>query len=127
MEKIQLPDAPIPIHVFGSPIDNAVEQAGTISLRSDHVALMADHHLGYSMPIGGVAAYDGFISPTGVGYDIACGNKAIRLSISATHVRRNIDNIMDRIFKEISFGMGRANDNKVSDDYMKWLEHPRGC
>jgi tRNA-splicing ligase RtcB len=40
-------------------------------------ALMADHHLGYSMPIGGVVAYDGAISPSGVGFDIACGNKAV--------------------------------------------------
>ena len=123
LEKIYLPDSPLPIHTFGTPIDNAVEQAGTIALRANHVALMADHHLGYSMPIGGVAAYDGFVSPTGVGYDIACGNKAVRLSISADHVRRNIEKIMDKIFKEISFGMGRSNSEKVSDDYMKWLDH----
>ena len=34
---------------------------------------MADNHLGYSMPIGGVAAYREMISPSGVGYDIGCG------------------------------------------------------
>ncbi|MFB5676323.1 RtcB family protein [Paenibacillus terreus] len=39
--------------------------------------LMADHHKGYSQPIGGVVAYEGQISPSGVGYDIACG-KATR-------------------------------------------------
>ena len=85
---------------------------------------MADHHLGYSMPIGGVAAYDGFLSPSGVGFDIACGNKAIRLSVSAKHVRHNIDKIMDEIFKNISFGMGRANTLPVDDKYMTWLDDP---
>ena len=37
---------------------------------------MADHHLGYAVPIGGVVAYKGRVSPSGVGFDIACGNKA---------------------------------------------------
>lgn len=32
--------------------------------------LCADGHVGYSMPIGGVVAYRGFVSPSGVGYDI---------------------------------------------------------
>lgn len=43
-------------------------------------ALMADNHLGYSQPIGGVVAYRGAVSPSGVGYDIGCGNKAVRAS-----------------------------------------------
>ena len=34
--------------------------------------LCADHHPGYSQPIGGAVAYEGYISPSGVGYDIAC-------------------------------------------------------
>ncbi|HJP56183.1 MAG TPA: RtcB family protein [Gemmatimonadales bacterium] len=39
---------------------------------------MADGHLGYVMPIGGVAAYENAVSVVGVGFDIACGNAAIR-------------------------------------------------
>jgi tRNA-splicing ligase RtcB len=34
--------------------------------------LCADGHLGYSMPIGGVVAYREHLSPSGVGFDIAC-------------------------------------------------------
>jgi tRNA-splicing ligase RtcB len=34
--------------------------------------LCADHHPGYSQPIGGGVAYEGYISPSGVGYDVAC-------------------------------------------------------
>src|SRR5256885_12803521 len=36
--------------------------------------LCADGHLGYSMPIGGVVGYRDHISPSGVGFDIPCGN-----------------------------------------------------
>ena len=35
-------------------------------------ALMADGHVGYSIPIGGVIAYRNAISPNGVGFDISC-------------------------------------------------------
>ena len=38
--------------------------------------LCADGHLGYSMPIGGVVAYREHVSPSGVGFDIGCGNSA---------------------------------------------------
>lgn len=36
------------------------------------------------MPIGGVVAYDGAISPSGVGFDIACGNKAVLTKVLAS-------------------------------------------
>jgi tRNA-splicing ligase RtcB len=34
--------------------------------------LCADHHPGYSQPIGGAIAYEDYVSPSGVGYDIGC-------------------------------------------------------
>ncbi len=46
--------------------------------------------LGYGVPIGGVIAAEGRISPTAVGFDIACGNKAVRLDIPGGEVRANI-------------------------------------
>ena len=71
--------------VFGAPDEGAVRQIETCleDERAVAGALMADHHLGYSMPIGGVVAYEGAISPSGVGFDIACGNKAVRTNIKA--------------------------------------------
>src|SRR5262245_19579900 len=45
--------------------------------------LCADGHKGYSMPIGGVVGYQRFVSPSGVGYDIACGNMAVRTNLTA--------------------------------------------
>jgi tRNA-splicing ligase RtcB (3'-phosphate/5'-hydroxy nucleic acid ligase) len=79
-------------------------------------ALMADHHLGYSMPIGGVVAYDGFISPSGVGYDIACGNKAVLLDADSADIKKNIKTIMDDVWKNISFGVGRKNNEIVDHE-----------
>jgi tRNA-splicing ligase RtcB len=76
------------IPVFGSPVDEgALRQIRNCAREADHVALMADHHLGYAVPIGGVVAYADSISPSGVGYDIACGNKAILTDATATVVR----------------------------------------
>ena len=43
---------------------------------AEYGVLCADHHPGYSQPIGGAIAYEGYVSPSGVGYDIGCGNKA---------------------------------------------------
>ncbi len=67
---------------------------------------MADHHKGYSQPIGGVVAYRGQISPSGVGYDIGCGNKAVRTNLLASDVMPQIGSIMDRIASTIAFGVG---------------------
>lgn len=112
------------VPVWGDPLDNAVEQIVTCARQAESAALMADHHLGYAVPIGGVVAYDGQISPSGVGYDIACGNKAVRLDIPAAEVKANIRPIMDDIWRTISFGVGRKNPEPVEhplfDDDPAW-------
>ena len=101
------------VPVWGAPLDNAVEQMAACAPDAEHVALMADHHLGYAVPIGGVLAYENKVSPSGVGFDIACGNKAVRLDADADHVRAHIAEIMDEIAAAISFGMGRKNKEPV--------------
>jgi len=77
---------------------------------------MADHHLGYAVPIGGVVAYKDQVSPSGVGFDIACGNKAVLTDATLEDVRGDIGTIMDEVFSSISFGIGRKNKEEV--------EHP---
>ena len=76
-------------------------------------ALCADGHLGYSAPIGGVMAYREHVSPSGVGYDIGCGNKAVLTDLRADEVRADLAGLMDRIFSEVSFGMGRRNPEPI--------------
>jgi len=74
--------------------------------------LCADGHLGYSQPIGGAVAYREHVSPSGVGYDIGCGNKAVRTNLFVNDVP-DIGRLMDEIVARISFGVGRKNNEPV--------------
>lgn len=104
------------IPVWGEPIGNAVSQIENCAKDAAYCALMADHHPGYAVPIGGVVGYTDKISPSGVGYDIACGNKAVRLDIPAGEVRKNIKPIMDDIAATLSFGIGQKNNERVDHE-----------
>ena len=102
------------IPVWGTPVDEgALSQMRTCSGTAVQTALMADHHKGYAVPIGGVVAYDGRISPSGVGYDIACGNKAVLTNANVQDVSAHIGLIMDEVSRIISFGVGRKNNERV--------------
>lgn len=75
--------------------------------------LCADGHYGYSQPVGGVIVYDGQIAPSGVGYDIACGNKAVKTNLTYSDIKDDISNIMDELHKKTLFGVGRKNPQRV--------------
>jgi tRNA-splicing ligase RtcB len=83
--------------------------------------LCADHHPGYSQPIGGAIAYEGYVSPSGVGYDIGCGNKAACTELTRADLEAlgGVERIMREITRRISFGMGVAaqerSDHPVLD------------
>lgn len=100
--------------VFGAPIidANAIEQIKRCPASpDDRAALTADAHYGYGHPIGGVVAYRDKISLSGVGFDIACGNKAVQTNLKAADIDR--EKIMDEIFKQIGFGVGRPNPKPI--------------
>lgn len=100
------------IKVFGSADEKTMVQARDVASRAERVALMADNHLGYIMPIGGVAAYRNKVSVAGVGFDIACGNAAIRTDLKPDNLL-GLAPLADEISETISFGLGRKN--KVND------------
>ena len=77
--------------------------------------LCADHHPGYSQPIGGGIAYEGYVSPSGVGYDIGCGNKAVRTELRRSDLDAlgGVEALMGEIVRRISFGMGVAAQERV--------------
>ena len=106
------------VRVWGQPDEGALSQAKTCAITGNVVQtlMMADHHKGYCQPIGGVVVYDGQISPAGVGYDIACGNKAVRTSLMAADIKPRLPQIMDTIARRISFGIGRVNQEKVDHE-----------
>lgn len=107
------------IPVWGKPEQNAVDQMKNALKTAERGALMADHHLGYAVPVGGVVAYIDKVSPSGVGYDIACGNKAVLTDAVHSDIRRDISKIMDEIWKTLSFGIGRNNNEVVDDPVME--------
>jgi tRNA-splicing ligase RtcB len=88
-----------------------LERCLDASGESSRGVLCADHHRGYSMPIGGVVASDRVVMPAGVGYDIGCGNCAAQTAIKAADI--DVGKVMDEIWRTISFGMGRKNDERV--------------
>lgn len=106
------------VRVWGTPDEGALAQAKMCAVNGNVVQtlLMADHHKGYSQPIGGVVVYDGQISPSGVGYDIACGNKAVRTPLHVEDIKPKLAGVMDEIARKISFGMGRVNNEKVDHE-----------
>ncbi len=110
------------IPVWGQHDDKTINQIRRVAAddRSAGAALMADGHLGYAMPIGGVVAYRNAVSPNGVGFDISCGNKAAKTSIRAEEIRRDVPRIMDEISTQVAFGMGvssgRGKDHELFDD-----------
>ncbi|WKA55412.1 RtcB family protein [Planococcus shixiaomingii] len=78
--------------------------------------LCADGHYGYSQPVGGVVVYDRQISPSGVGYDIACGNKAVLTNLKYNDIKKDLPQIMNAINAKISFGIGRKNKEQVDHE-----------
>jgi tRNA-splicing ligase RtcB len=104
------------MRIFGQHDENTLRQLETVARSAERVALMADGHLGYVMPIGGVAAYRERVSVVGVGFDIACGNAAIRTDLSLQDLapdprtgRKRLEKLADEIAAGVSFGVGRKN------------------
>ena len=102
------------ITIFGKELvdENSIRQIrNCISSYQDIAVLNADAHYGYGHPIGGAVAYKDKISLSGVGFDIACGNYAVRTDIPARKI--NLPKVMDEIVRRISFGIGRLNNEPV--------------
>jgi hypothetical protein len=62
------------IKTFGAVDQRSLEQLDRC-MEAGNAAfgvLCADHHAGYAQPIGGGIAYEGYVSPSGVGFDIGC-------------------------------------------------------
>jgi tRNA-splicing ligase RtcB len=111
--------------VFGQHDAKTLSQLQQVARRAERVALMADGHQGYVMPIGGVAAYHNQVSVVGVGFDIACGNAAIRTNRKVTDFTRDeLTSLADQIQAEISFGIGRTCQSADAPDDHPLFEDP---
>lgn len=120
-----------PLTVFGAHDEGTLIQMRNCMGVGNVVAatICADGHLGYAQPVGGVIAYEDQISISGVGFDIGCGNMAIRLDTKFSDLAGRIGAITADIARTISFGIGRTNNERVEhellDDKDAWREADR--
>jgi tRNA-splicing ligase RtcB len=95
--------------IYGQHDDKTIRQMETCMATGSAAAgvLCADGHLGYAHPIGGVIGYTDHISISGVGFDIACGNMAVRLDTPYAKLAPRISTILQ---------VGRKNDERVEHE-----------
>lgn len=71
---------------------------------------MPDAHWGYGFPIGGVAAFDpaegGVVSAGGVGFDISCGIRCMRTTLTWEEVAPRARELADTLFRATPAGVG---------------------
>jgi tRNA-splicing ligase RtcB len=121
-----------PLKVFGEHDAATVAQMRNCMSVGNVVAgvICADGHLGYAQPVGGVIAYEKQISISGVGFDIGCGNMAVRLDTPFSAIENRVGAIIRDVSRVISFGIGRTNEERVEhslfDDSDAWRESDMG-
>jgi tRNA-splicing ligase RtcB len=117
-----------PLKIFGQHDEATVAQMRNCMAVGNVVAgvICADGHLGYAQPVGGVIAYEKQISISGVGFDIGCGNMAVRLDTPYSAIEDKVGAIIKDVSRVISFGVGRTNEERVEhdlfDDSDAWKE-----
>lgn len=117
-----------PLQVFGQHDTATLTQMRNCMGVGNVIAgvVCADGHLGYAQPVGGVIAYEGQISISGVGFDIGCGNMAVRLDVPFTSIEDRVGAILADVRRVISFGVGRTNaeraEHALFDDAEAWRE-----
>ncbi|MDP8992774.1 MAG: RtcB family protein [Actinomycetota bacterium] len=101
--------------------DGARRQAvncANLAVAFHHVAVMADGHQGYGVPIGAVLALDGAISPYAVGNDIGCGMALVPTSLTREEMLSPLpgaggrgpvarDEVMGEVQATVPAGVGR--------------------
>lgn len=98
----------LPIYVWGAEVDDSTlaqaKNLARLPFAHHHVALMADAHVGFGMPIGGVLAAVGQVIPHAVGLDIGCGMRAWRTGIPFNELRPARDAILNDIQRSVPTG-----------------------
>ncbi len=107
-----------PLTIFGRHDEATIKQMKNCMAVGNVVSgvICADGHLGYAQPVGGVIAYEGQISISGVGFDIGCGNMAARLDTPFAAIEDKVGAIIKDVARTISFGIGRSNEERVEHD-----------
>ena len=81
-------------------------------------ALMADAHVGYGLPIGGVLALDNAVAPYAVGVDIACRMKMTIFDIPPLQLQERAEPFKKALEECTVFGVGAKQRKKQQHPVM---------
>ena len=128
-------DHPVPIVAFGeknvdfeSEVYTQIETAARLPV-AVRAAILPDGHVGYALPIGGVIALENAVSPSFVGYDIACRMTLSILDLRPAEFLRQREEFAYVMRTVSSFGVGKGfsgrdrRDHPVMDDPL-WRNIP---
>lgn len=115
--------------------DDTLEQVrnmATLPGIQSYSIVMPDGHQGYGFPIGGVAAFDaeeGIISPGGIGFDINCGVRVLKTSLTREEIKGKEKQIANILYNKIPVGLGkggyidadRDNLEQILEKGMEWM------
>ena len=121
----------VPIHVFADETlvkamdEEVYRQAANVAALPGVVkasCTMPDAHWGYGFPIGGVAGFDpeqgGIISAGGVGFDIACGVRALATGVTYDDVEGCKEPLATLLSRRIPAGVGSRGKLRLSPSEM---------
>jgi tRNA-splicing ligase RtcB (3'-phosphate/5'-hydroxy nucleic acid ligase) len=109
-------DAALLSGVEGDPSLLQLANVATLPGIQRNALAMPDIHFGYGFPVGGVAAFDlneGVVSPGGIGYDINCGVRLLRTSLTVEAVRARLGPLIDRLYREVPSGVGSQGGHPI--------------
>jgi tRNA-splicing ligase RtcB len=109
-DRDDTPLSPVPYRTWGDEeIDRGshhqMQQACSLPIAVAG-ALMADAHIGYGLPIGGVLACEDAVIPYAVGVDIACRMKLSVLDMPVQSLKKQFSRYADSLERGTRFGVG---------------------
>lgn len=120
-------NANIPFRIYGETLieKNAIEQMYNLLQLPIAVAgaLMPDAHLGYGIPIGGVAAtHKDYVIPYAVGSDISCMMSLSIFNVDTLYMEKKKSKFLQFLKEKTYFGKGCTNDGDIVDDSILHLD-----
>ncbi len=107
-----------PIKLWLPQLDNdTLQQARNLAnlpFIHHHIAIMPDAHMGYGMPIGGVAATKDTIIPNAVGVDIGCGVQAVQTDLQEVSPK-SLKRLMSGVRRDIPLGFKHHKKGQSTD------------
>jgi tRNA-splicing ligase RtcB (3'-phosphate/5'-hydroxy nucleic acid ligase) len=113
---------PLPYHAWGEAgVDDAARLQMETALRLPVAAggaLMADAHVGYGLPIGGVLVVREAVIPWAVGLDIACRLRLSVFELSSHMLGQKKNEFRRALEDETFFGAGVRHDGRSSHEVL---------